>query len=419
MKLQTKINYRFLTLLLLVFLVAGGILYVALGLVVSENLDEILARKSEKILQDIDDKLFDINRLPNEGASILIKPVQIYNKHVEFSDTVIQYRPRHEGLGYRQMKFITAINQQFYEITLLTSRLETDDLMELVFYFMLCLFVFIVLILFLLNRWLLASIWQPFYKTINRLKHFKIGSLKPVMFDYSNVHEFSVLNNSLINMIQKAQADFNNLKEFTANASHEIQTPLAVIKSNLEIVLQDQSLIPKKHQQLSTAYTSAIKLSKLTDTLLLLSKIENQQFLGESMVDLSQLIRNRLSFLDELIEFKKITIQENTSQPFRVKINSPLAEILINNLIGNAIKHNIENGFVRIESTAEVLTISNSGHELEFPLEKLFQRFSKQNSTSDSSGLGLAIAYKICDNASLDIKYLCISKIHSLMIAPK
>lgn len=282
---------------------------------------------------------------------------------------------------------------------------------------MLGLFVLIVFILFILNRWLSSSIWLPFYKTLKQLKVFKIGQKGDANFGYSNIYEFDELNKSLNTMIHKIQSDFYNLKEFTENASHEIQTPIAIIKSKLESILQDKTLSNQRYQQVQSAYKSVSRLSKLNEALLLLSKIENQQFPNEIEINLCLLIKQRLAFIEEMIEFKQIEIIYNTGTPMLIKMNPYLAEILINNLLGNAIKHNIENGRIIVTSSQKQLIISNTGQPLTIAPEKLFQRFVKYNTTNKSTGLGLAIAFQICLNSHLSLHYTYQNGLHNIIIS--
>ena len=172
----------------------------------------------------------------------------------------------------------------------------------------------------------------------------KFSEDKAVRFDATDIAEFDQLNRLLENMMQKIRTDFVNLKEFTENASHEIQTPLAIIKSKLELVLQDKSLNDKQHQQIQAAFESTIRLSKLNEALLLLSRIENQQFVGQQEIDFCQLIRSRVDYFEELFGLKQIEVIFHATDAVVFTVNPLLAEILVNNLLSNALRHNHENG---------------------------------------------------------------------------
>ena len=416
MKLQTKINYRFLSLLLIVFLVAGVVLYFVLGLEVNRSFDNSLRDRSKSFKESLslNSSIDLINN--NQDKSIIITPVKQRYTDKIFKDTLIADRSETDLDNYRKMTFGVESNGRQYMVSLLLSKYETEDLVELIFYFMLALFAFIVLILFFLNRWLSSSLWTPFYKTLDQLNTFQLDRKDEVLAGHTDVYEFEQLNLSLNSMMQKIQTDYNNLKEFTENASHEIQTPIAIIKSKLENVLQDKTLESKQYEQIRLVYESASRLSKLNEALLLLSKIENQQFPDITDIDLCELIKQRLEFIEELIEFKNIEIIINSQQPFIVKVNAYLAEILINNLLGNAVKHNVERGQIIISSSMDQFMISNTGSPLTILPEKLFQRFTKQNAGNESTGLGLAIASEICSISGLKLTYHYQDGMHDLIV---
>ena len=180
------------------------------------------------------------------------------------------------------MTFSVHSGGQHYEVILLQSLLESEDLQMIIFSFMAALFGIVLLALFFLNRWLSNKAWTPFFKSLSVLNNWKIGESQAVSFDRTGISEFDQLNSTLENMMQKIQADFVNLKEFTENASHEIQTPLAIIKSKLEMVLQDKTLNDQQYQRIRAAFESANRLSKLNEALLLLSKIEKPSICGGS-----------------------------------------------------------------------------------------------------------------------------------------
>ena len=265
---------------------AGGILYVVLGMVVNNNLDDVLKEKRDKINGSLTtiQSVAQIADSPDKTVTIRL----VFRAHLPntYSDTVTFDTDANENISYRRLTFDKLVQGERYEISICLSKLETEDLVQLIFYFMVGLLAVIVAILFFLNRWLTAGAWSPFYKTLEQLNAIKIGQEENIAFGNSPVDEFAELNRSLAAMVQKAQSDFRNLKEFTENASHEIQTPIAIIKSKLESVLQDKALSPQRYRQIQSAYESASRLAKLNEALLLLSKIENRQFGEEFLCDI-------------------------------------------------------------------------------------------------------------------------------------
>lgn len=417
MKLQTKINYRFLSLLLLVFMAAGVVIYITLGLMVNHYLDHSLRNKSAVYKENLMHNSPEKSILESFDKSVVVKQIGYPVKHNHYSDSLI-FNPRDKEWDvYRQMVFGFEYSGKYYQATMVAAKIEAEDMVELIFYFMLTIFALIVLILFFLNRWLSTSLWNPFYKTLGQLRTFDIAGSTRVNFEPTNVYEFEQLNRSLQNMMQKIQADFKNLKEFTENASHEIQTPLAIIQTKLENILQDKSLDTKQNEQIQLVYKAANRLSKLNEALLLLSKIENKQFPDSAEINLVKLLKQRLELIQELIEFKNIEVEFDIQQPFVVNMNAYLAEILINNLLGNAVKHNQNGGRIKVTELSDKLIISNTGKPLTISPDKLFQRFTKQNTGNESTGLGLAIAWEICIKSGLKLQYNYQDNKHELIIS--
>jgi len=416
MKLQNKINIRFLIVTFLVFTLAGAAFYIALGKVIDRNIGEILESRRDNVKMFLRQHAVSDSMLVSPDHSITIKPIFSQKKYRKFSDTLLYDEDEKEYVRYRTMTFATSVNGKYYEIAITQSLLESEDLMAVIFYFMVGLFVLVLLALFFLNRWLSASVWKPFFNSLTLLKSFKIGKTRNVQFDKTDIYEFDQLNRTLNNMIQKIQADFINLKEFTENASHEMQTPLTIIQSKLEMALQDKALSTERYHQIRIAYESASRLSKLNEALLLLSKIENQQFIEETDTDLCELTKQRLEFIEELIELKKVKVTVNFHVPVVIKINPYLAEILINNLLNNALKHNLEGGQIVISASDKKITFSNTGTPLTIAPEKLFQRFVKQNAGSESTGLGLAIVSEICKNYKLSLQYDYQNGFHNITL---
>lgn len=416
MKLQFKINYRFLSIILAVFFIAGIALYFAFGFLVNKNIDSSLKQNSKIIANTLSLDTIAVSKINIKDKHIQITPINETHIKEYFADTAIFDHRENEHDNYRMRVFGVHLNNQNYRVELLQSKVETEDLVKLIFYFLMIVFVFIAIILFFLNRWISNSLWKPFYDTLDNLKNFHIDSVETVKFGSSNVLEFNQLNSVLQDMMQKMRVDFRNMKEFTENASHEIQTPITIIKVKLENLLQEESLNAKQREQIQLVYDAASRLSKLNETLLLLSKIENNQFYNDNEIDLAKIIADKLEFTDEIIRFRNITVNNTLSTPFLVKINQYLADILINNLISNAIKHNYNNGTIEISLKNGQLIIANTGQPLKTDPEKMFQRFNKQTSSDNSNGLGLAIAHEICIKSNLTLLYKLKNGIHELII---
>ena len=274
------------------------------------------------------------------------------------------------------------------------------------------------LILILVNFIISKQIWHPFYRTIRVINRYNITNSTVMEFSSTNISEFKKLNNVLTQMSEKILKDYYNQKEFAENASHEIQTPLAVIKSKVELLIQDENLSQKQIKTLQEISTSASKISKLNSWLLLLTKIDNNQYQNMQDIQLDVLIKNMIEEFDELIAHKQLSVELSIKNKPAIKMNPQLTEILLTNIINNSIRHNISGGFITICLEQDYLTITNSGEPLQPDIDtrELFNRFTKAKKQSDSLGLGLAIVKKICDYHKLYVEYIYQNKKHSIRI---
>lgn len=416
MKLQNKISVRFLFVTVIAFTFTGILFYGILNMIVHQNMDERIRSRKEAII-----KYLQSHSLPD---SIYQSPdreffIQKYHgiKYEQIKDIHVYDADDKEIIPFRKLSFIEDVDGTTYKITIIQSLLESEDLKGAIFGFMLGLFAFLTIILLVLNRRFLFSVWKPFFVTVDKLRTFKIGGKQDIQFPASGIYEFDLLNQTLTGLTRKLQADFVNLKEFTENASHEIQTPLAITKSKLEIILHDPLLAENHRTLVYSAYESVIRLSKLNEALLLLSKIENRQFLDNRKIDLIELIKGKLDQTIELFELKNIKLTVIMKESFWVNMNPYLADILINNLLNNAIKHNVADGEIKIMADQKVLSFSNTGERLNVAPGKLFKRFVKQSSSNDSTGLGLAIAHEICEIYNLNLQYIYQSGVHTLSLS--
>lgn len=413
MKLQTKINTRFLLLTLFVFSISGFIFYIVLGKVVDENINDMMNMRKIRIVHFLQNHPVTAS-LYSPDNSFQIIPVSETNKYEKWKD-IAKYDIREKEYDhFRILTFTNSVHEKNYQITISQSLLEPEDMVGTILIFMSALFLLILLSLFLLNRWLSRSTWKPFYHSLLLLKAFKTEKDINTNFPSVGVAEFDQLNQTLNEMTSRIKNDFNNLKEFTENASHEIQTPLSIIKSNIELLLQDDNINEQQNSRLKVINNTVNRLSKLTKALLLLSKIENNQFIEQSPIEICSLIKSKLDFMEELFILKQIRINTDFQIPLTISMNPILADILLNNLLSNALKHNIIKGEIKITTSSERLMIQNTGPALSVNPDKLFQRFVKQDNSTESNGLGLAIAAEICKRYDFLLQYRFVDGFHTL-----
>jgi signal transduction histidine kinase len=325
--------------------------------------------------------------------------------HEFFSDTLMHNRYDEELTPFRQLTFYMSIGEVAHKVVIRKSLIQSYRLIEVITGTMATCLILLFLCTFWFQGKLSGRIWHPFYETLSRIKRFNLTGGMPLELDKPEIDEFKELNEVLLKMGEKMQQDYRGLKEFTENASHEMQTPLALINAKVEQLFQTEKLTETQTHWIEDIYQASRRMARLNQGLLLLAKIENHQFTDNQPIDLGKLLTDKLKDMEEVMVFKQISVQAENQQPFIVELSPALADSLVTNLVNNAIKHNHTGGQVELRVTADQLCLSNTGGKLTSHPERLFERFKKEAAGPDSAGLGLAIIKQICDNYGLQIKY--------------
>jgi len=396
MKLLTRTNRRYL----LISMLALAVNTVALLLGVRSLFDHFVDERLTQLEAEVKQYVKKNDALPVFFQSTSAKLLSQHSAGLiarTFKDTILFNEIEQEKEPFRCLRFAQKINGQYFQVDILQSAVETEDIVGLVLLLNLALLVATVLVLFWAQKKLSERLWQPFYNTLERLRSFQLTQATPLLLVQSDIDEFAELNAAIGRLTEKARQDYRSLKRFTENASHEIQTPLAVIRAKLEILIQSEGLNGAQLADLHSTELAATRLSRLQQNLLLLVKIENEQFEAQEMIPLHQLISSKLELLKDFIEAKKLLVNTECSQ-VQLQLNPFLAETLISNLIGNAVKHNLPKaGWIRVELNESTLSISNSAKSPEAPAIEFVERFRRSNSQSEGLGLGLAIVAEICE----------------------
>ncbi|MGI8950322.1 MAG: sensor histidine kinase [Chitinophagaceae bacterium] len=415
MKLLTKYNRTNIIATIIILLISGVCYYVILRYVLISQLDDDLKIEEQEIIAfaKLHNSLPKASKYKDQQISFSLTNEKIKRK---FISTNIFDSYENEYEESRQLVFPINVNDKNYIASVSKSEEGTEDLLQLIVIITLGVVILLLLILFIINRFLLNKLWKPFYTALHQLQKFNLSNKKNLQLDKTNIDEFTELNNAIIVMTDRITQDYEALKTFTENASHEIQTPLAIIKSKLEVLIQSENLKQEEMQTIQSVYEAANRLSKLNQSLLLLTKIENQQFSENNEVNFGELLHNFLNNYEELIKAKKISVTENIEYENKILMNETLAEILVSNLITNAIKHNVDNGSIEINFVNNELIISNTGAVLQTNPNILFERFQKDKTSSDSLGLGLAIVKKICERYGFAINYFYVNSLHKITL---
>ncbi len=305
---------------------------------------------------------------------------------------------------FRGLKTNIKINNKNYILTVETNVEETEETVAYIAMVTLLFFLILVIGFWILNRRLSEKLWQPFQDTLQKLKSFQLNSQKRVDFQETDTIEFAELNATLDKLLQHSITTYKNQKEFTENASHELQTPLAVLKNKLDILLQSNDLTERQYHIAEEMNKALIRSSRINKNLLLLAKIENSQFDNSQCIGFDTLVAQTMEGLQEHFKEKSISVGSDISSDVEIKGNSGLTEALINNLIINAIRHTASGGAIRVSLSKSGFEIRNSGEQT-LNTDLLFRRFSRMSADNSGSGLGLSIVQEICKLHGWQVTY--------------
>lgn len=406
MKLLTRYNRINILLMGGIFLLASIAFYFALYSILIHEVDESL----DATRTNFSEYVKTYNKLPaenpgNDDLLISYKPIP-HKKAFKKKDGTVELYNRYEDKTekYRQLRFCVKAGDTDYEITVARPLEGTTHLLKNIAAITIVTLFLIALVTTLANRIIFRKLWRPFYDALSHLKGYKIGSPAPLVLPATDTDEFVTMNAAMEFAMNKAGSDFLTLKEFTENASHEIQTPLAIIRTKLDLLSQETDLSEKQFELLQGAQTSISRLSRLNKSLLLLAKIENHQFDQVENIQLEEKLEDKLTVFKELWQNENIEVNA-ALEPAGISIDASLCDILLNNLLSNATNHNYPGGTIHITLAPGRLAITNTSHAPEANRQQLFRRFYKAKTSSTHHGLGLSIVKEICDLSHISIDY--------------
>ena len=411
MKLFTKYNRINLTVMILVFIFSGIVYYSLISKVLVHELDDTLKEYKERLEKYVaqNDAMPLFKNFEEVEVQYHVVPRPVEKQY----SLVSLYDPEEHKMGmFRQLIFTQKVKGKLYQIVI-DKPLEGTKLLTMTIVFTtLGMLLAIILISILVNHLILRKLWRPFYVTMDEMKGFKLGNKIMPSLPETDIEEFSFMNQSLSEVINSAKDDYRILKEFTENASHEMQTPLAIMRSKLDLVIQDEGLSEGQGDALKSIYSGINRLARLNKSLLLLAKIENLQFGLTEHIDMKEKVEEKLNQFKELWIGNDITVNAILNEA-SLNVNPELIEILLNNLLSNAGRHNFKGGDIIIRLQAGFLKVSNSGTGKSLDKLKLFSRFYKEAQHSQHNGLGLSIVKQICDHSEITFKYEFLDNHHN------
>lgn len=404
-------TYRKLALLLFLLMAVWGVLfyYAIIDEVVDET-DDTLENYGEILMESA---LHDPSILETEGSLMSFykfTPIsEEEGRHYRqvFYDATVYIELEDEDEPVRVM--CTAFRMpdgQYYELKLMISILERDDMVEAMLWYLGALFLLFLICTSIGIQLVLKGVFRPLHRLLDWLHCIQPGKEVPPLDNPTKIREFRQLSDAALDMGNRSYKAYEEQKQFIENASHELQTPLAIVRGKVELLAESEGMTEQQMEQLDEIYATLGRAVKLNKSLLLLSRIENGQYTEMEDVSVDEILDELLPDLMDIYEHKQVRlIRKREEQPFIIRCNHSLAQILVSNLVKNSLLHNREGGELQVLITPTSLVIKNTG---DVPLdgEKLFRRFYHgMDGKKDSTGLGLAIARSIALSSSLKLTY--------------
>ena len=416
-KLLHKTQRIYLIYFIIIFIVIAPLFYLIIYKMYISNADESLRLREYEFKKD--------------NATLRIEDIPIWNKFNPNIKIIADKKLKKDTLffanyyesqedeteSYRELNTPIFIENEPYTFSAKTNLVESEDLIMSIAILFIIIIILLLLGLFFINKLLSKKLWKPFYKTLQQIKDFEIDKNKQPVFENANIEEFNQLNDSVNKLISRNIDIYKNQSEFIDNAAHELQTPLAVFRSKLDLLIQRDDITQGQAKIISSVTQNINKLVKLNKNLLLLSKIDRYQQFEIAAFKLKPLLEKQVKFFEEQANSKQIRFSLKITNDITVKANKNLTEILFSNLLLNAIQHNIENGVVEVVLNQNKVLIANTSDLLKIPKEKLFNRFAKSNQNQQGNGLGLAIVKKIAALHQWKIEYYFAANKHTFTIA--
>lgn len=404
-------TYRKLALLLFLLMAVWGVLfyYAIIDEVVDET-DDTLENYGEILMESA---LHDPSILETEGSLMSFykfTPIsEEEGRHYRqvFYDATVYIELEDEDEPVRVM--CTAFRMpdgQYYELKLMISILERDDMVEAMLWYLGALFLLFLICTSIGIQLVLKGVFRPLHRLLDWLHCIQPGKEVPPLDNPTKIREFRQLSDAALDMGNRSYKAYEEQKQFIENASHELQTPLAIVRGKVELLAESEGMTEQQMEQMDEIYATLGRAVKLNKSLLLLSRIENGQYTEMEDVSVDEILDELLPDLMDIYEHKQVRlIRKREEQPFIIRCNHSLAQILVSNLVKNSLLHNREGGELQVLTTPTSLVIKNTG---DVPLdgEKLFRRFYHgMDGKKDSTGLGLAIARSIALSSSLKLTY--------------
>ncbi len=418
MKLIHRITLRLSLILLPILLVWAAVFYYTMVGEINDETDDSLEDYAEMLVR----RTLTGGELPgqsdgsNNTYSIELLPDSVHHDQIlEFKDEKVYIPEKRETEPARVLNMTFSDGDgNTYLLTVSTPTFEREDLLLAVLWHLVALYAILVVTILAVTALVFNYSMRPLYKLLEWLDNYHPGNGVDDLPTDSQTAEFKKLTESARSTIERAEKYFERQKQFIGNASHELQTPLAVLGTRIEWMIDNTRLTEDQFAELTKMRQSLHRLSRLNRTLLLISKIENAQFNEKDDVDIVELIKREVEVYEEIYGYKEIECRVELPECFVVTMDESLATTMVTNLIKNAFLHTAESGSIIISIKDGELYVANSGDEA-LDATRLFDRFYTSGK-SGSTGLGLALVKSIAEFYRFNLEYSFVEEKHRFAV---
>ncbi|WP_353138550.1 HAMP domain-containing sensor histidine kinase [Pseudopedobacter sp.] len=383
------------------------------------TIDKFLGIQRQKVFHNIENKGLDfyLEGAESYGSYTMLKedyisiqktdPHTSINKEIDNQIRIIDQ----DTAQYRILKNIFTVDDKNYylleigrsenTITLYSSLLQRVSLVLLVF---------LILITSVLDFFYSRRLLRPFWEIIDKRL---VKQQFPFNLNFSSIrtstNDFIFLDDSLQKLMVDINKAFSLEREFTSNASHELLTPISILKNKVENMLVDEDLKSPQADKLLEMSKTLDRLSRIVRALLFLARIDSGQYTKRESINIHELLQEIQTELTPLMDEKNIksTLNINYHSPL-VNLNKELIFHLFYNIVSNAIRYNVPDGYIyltdQIDGKKYSVIIRDTGIGIsEDKLSTLFNRFSHAVD-GQRYGLGLSIVKSIADFFDISVE---------------
>lgn len=420
MKLFQLVMWRMSAILVVILTCWAVLFYLAVMEEVNDEVDDSLSDYAESLIL----RSLSGEKMPDTSNGS--------NNQYFLYEVSAQYAASYPKISYRdEMIYITAKGETeparilmtifqkddggYMELVVYTPTIEKYDLQRAILGWIVFLYILLLLMILAVNAWVFHRNMRPLYTLLQWLENYRLGTKREPLDESVRIVEFRKLNEAANLFSERSEQLYEQQKLFIGNASHEMQTPLAICRNRLEMLMEDDTLSEKQLSELMKTHRTLENLTRLNKSLLLLCKIENRQFTDVKPMCLNELLMHYLDDYKEVYAYRHVQVEVHVEHCFRLEISESLATVLLTNLLKNAFVHTEEGGTIVLTFTASSFEIRNTG---EAPLNKdrIFERFYKEGKKEGSTGLGLALVDSICKAYRLRLSYRFEDRMHIFTI---